>query len=307
MNANRAYVLKSTGSWYRVLLDSGEEVDCRLRGRMRLKKSGLTNPVSVGDYVEVEQEQDEWMIRSVIPRKNYLIRKSNKLSSQHQIVASNLDLAVIIISLKSPRTSTGFIDRFLISCESFGIKAALLFNKIDILENEEVDMLYEMRDVYASIGYETHLTSLKNNEVAEDILNWFHDKKVLVFGHSGVGKSTLINSIFKGDVQVVKEVSSYHQKGTHTTTFAQAFRWHNDSILIDTPGIKEFGLSEIEDWQLSRYAPDFKRYAEKCQFNTCLHLSEPKCAVKAAVEEGDLELFRYKNYLTMLETEFGKI
>jgi len=301
----RARVIKSTGNLYTTLTSEKEQLICRLPGRFRQRKSGLTNPVAVGDWVEIEKIGEDWSITELIPRENYLIRKASRLDKQFQIVASNLDLAIIIASVKSPRTSTGFIDRFLASCSSFGIESAIIFNKIDLFDESDLDSLESTISAYKNMGITVLSTSFSTGEISDTLRALIRSKTVVLFGHSGVGKSTLINELIGDDMQKVAPISEHHQKGVHTTTFAECFVLKGITYVIDTPGVREFGLAEIEPWQLSHYCSDFQPFIQECTFNNCLHLHEPKCGVQKAVAEGGIAEFRYLNYLSMMESEFG--
>jgi ribosome biogenesis GTPase len=267
----------------------------------------LTNPVAVGDKVIIKKIGEDWMIDEIMERENYIIRKASKLNSQYQIVASNLDQAAIICSLRSPRTSTGFIDRFLVSCESFHIQPIIIINKTDLLKSEDLEVLEEWCSTYSEIGYTVFTTSFATKSIPSDLLELFSNKSTLLFGHSGVGKSTLLNLLLGEERQKTNELSSFHDKGRHTTTFAAGFEYGENGQIIDTPGIKEFGLAHVEDWQLSHFMPDLKKFISACNFHNCLHLHEPKCGVKDALLAGGINPFRYGNYMRMLETEFDKI
>ncbi len=305
----RGVVAKSTGSWYEVWLDDGQISQCRLRGKFRLKKSGLTNPVAVGDWVEVDlPDTTEAVIVKIYERKNYLLRKATKMSSQFQIVASNIDQAVLIATYKSPRTSTGFIDRFLVTCRLYRIEPVILFNKMDLMGDEDMAEFSEILGTYMSAGYKvicTSLVSSDNNEqeveAEHELSNLFHEKTSLLFGHSGVGKSTLLNLLIPSAEQSIGDISDVHSKGKHTTTFAQMFKDGNGNHIIDTPGVKEFGLEEMEAWKLGHCFNEFERYIPECKYNTCLHKNEPKCAVIQAYCEDEISEFRYLNYLNILE------
>jgi len=297
--------MRSTGSWYEVRLPEGKIISCRLPGKFRRENKGLTNPVAVGDIVNIGGEEGEYIIQKIHDRENYLIRKSSRLDKQFQIVASNLDLTIIMISLRSPKTSTGFLDRFLVSCESFDIEAVILINKTDILEEQDKIELQTLEKVYQDMGYSTISTSLKGAEIPKNLLSAMRGKYVLVFGQSGVGKSTMINSLLGTDRQRISDVSSFHSKGVHTTTFAECFQWEDNSYVIDTPGVREFGIIDIEAWQVGHFSRDIARFSNDCSFNNCLHIQEPGCAVIEAVDRKEISSFRYRNYLSLLESEFG--
>lgn len=301
----KARVIRSTGSWYIVRTESDEAVNCRLPGRFKQEIEGITNPVAVGDWVRIEQNGEDWMIEEIYDRQNYLIRKASRMDKQFHIVASNLDLAVVIATIHSPRTSTGFIDRFLVSCFSFGIQPALVINKVDLCSEKHKSILNEWTQVYSSLGMPVLLTALIESGVPQEFMELIQGKTSLLFGHSGVGKSTLINCILGESKQRVAAISGALNKGRHTTTHAESFTVDNNTYLIDTPGIREFGLAEMEAWELSHYSPDFLPHLENCAFNTCLHVNEPRCGVQTAVEQGKIANFRYLNYLRMLEADFN--
>lgn len=302
INSLTGTVAKSTGSWYKVLTVDGSEFNARLKGKFRLQGKVLTNPIAVGDEVEMEFEsQGNYVINKILQRKNYLLRKSTKLSSRYQLVAANIDQAILIATLVKPKTSMGFIDRFLITCESFGIPALLIFNKADLLTENEQRQLEEIVYIYSKMGYKTFTTSLLDKVLPKEIATKFNNSTTLVFGHSGVGKSTLINQLIPGSNQQVAQISEYHGKGRHTTTFARMFVSTQGRRIIDTPGVKEFGMEPMEAWKLSHYFRDFAPYRTSCKFNNCLHTDEPICGVVEAVSEGNLSESRYKSYLSMLE------
>lgn len=301
----KGLITRSTGSWYIVRVQGGETMNCRLPGRFRQEIEGITNPVAVGDWVNIEKTGEDWLIEEIFERKNYLIRKASRMDKQFHIVASNLDLAVIITTIHSPRTSTGFIDRFLVSCFSFGIQPAIVINKTDLCTDKHHETLKQWVDVYGGMDIPVVTASLVNTGVPNHFLQLIKGKTTLLFGHSGVGKSTLINCLLGENTQRVSEISVSQSKGKHTTTFAECFEIEKDTMLIDTPGIREFGLAEMEAWELSHYSPDFLPYLAHCSFNTCLHLNEPKCAVIKAVRQGFIAEFRYINYQRMLEADFN--
>lgn len=301
MNDFTGTVSKSTGSWYKIIHPNGGEVDARLKGRFRLGGRHLTNPVTVGDVVDVNVDRDGLgVIHRIHPRKNYLIRKSTKLSSQFQMVAANIDRALILATIVKPKTSQGFIDRFLITCESFGIPAFIIFNKVDLLNSEQMQTLNERTEDYRSMGYSVFHTSLKDGKCSEDLLSNLKTGVSLLFGHSGVGKSTLINILIPNAGQQVSEISTFHGKGKHTTTFARMLTSEAGFRIIDTPGVKEFGMEPMEAWKLSHYFRDLKNTLGGCRFSNCLHSEEPDCAVLSAVEEGKISLKRYESYLSIL-------
>jgi ribosome biogenesis GTPase len=296
-------VLKSTGSSYRVAI--GDTLtECRLGGRLRLEELRHTNPVSVGDHVIISEEEgdEKGLIIGVAERKNYLIRKATNLSKQTHIVAANLDQLVLVASYKQPRTSTGFIDRVLVTAEAYSIPAMVLFNKKDLLDAEEQDDVEYYTEVYNSVGYTSRLISA--NDAAD--VAWLKEQvigKVSLFtGHSGVGKSTLMNAIDPSLTLRTGEISKKFSKGTHTTTFAEMLPLHEGGYVIDTPGIKEFGLHEMSKEEITDYFPELFALKQHCRFNNCLHMNEPGCAVLQALEENRIAAFRYQNYVNMLES-----
>ncbi|MFK5981605.1 MAG: ribosome small subunit-dependent GTPase A [Flavobacteriaceae bacterium] len=300
-------VYKSTGSWYTVKTEQGAFYECRLKGKFRIKGIKTTNPVAVGDLVYFELDRkgtDEFgVIHKIAERDNYIIRKSVNLSKQTQIIAANIDIAFLLVTLNNPPTFTAFIDRFLVASEAFRIKTVLLFNKVDSYTDEELDEVKYLAHLYRSIGYECigiSATTGKNiDKVKQLMLN-----KVSVFsGHSGVGKSTLVNAIEPTLNLKTKEISDQHLQGQHTTTFAEMYDLSFDARIIDTPGIKGFGMVEIDKEELAGYYPEFFKLKEHCKFNNCLHIEEPKCAVKEALENDKISWSRYKSYLQILEGE----
>lgn len=280
--------------------------ECRLKGKLKLSKSGSTNPVAVGDevLVEMEEKQDgQALITEILPRRNYLIRKSVHKTAQAQILASNLDQVVVIASLILPRTSLGFIDRLLVSAESFGIPARIVFNKADLLRPEELEYARVLSEMYGSIGYPACITSVKENQGLSGFKEFLDGKTSLITGHSGVGKSSLVNALCPHLNLSTQEISSFASKGRHTTTFAEMHRISAGTCIIDTPGIKELGLHEMQEDSISHYFPEMQPFAEHCRFYNCSHAHEPGCAVQEAVEEGKLPLTRYESYLSMLVDE----
>jgi ribosome biogenesis GTPase len=296
-------VVKSTGARYLVRTDKGKVLDCVLKGKLRLDGRKTTNPVAVGDKVDLETEGDDTVISTIHPRKNYIIRKSINLSKQAQILASNLDQAILVATLVSPRTSLGFIDRFLVTAEAYSIPAKLIFNKSDILNEELLQLQQEIIDIYTKVGYECIVVSGINGKNLERVKELLKDKTTLLSGHSGVGKSTLINVIEPTLNLKTGEISSVHSKGMHTTTFAELHELSFGGFIIDTPGIKELGLVEMKKEEVGHYFPEIRERMNDCKFNNCLHVNEPKCAVKAAVENGDISEERYHSYLGILNGE----
>jgi ribosome biogenesis GTPase / thiamine phosphate phosphatase len=296
-------VAKSTGNRYLVRTEKGEILDCVLKGKIRLEGRKTTNPIAVGDVVDLEREENDTVINRIHPRRNYIIRKSINLSKQAQIIASNLDQAVLVVTLVAPRTSLGFIDRFLITAEAYSIPAKLVFNKADILDEALLALQQEIIDIYEKIGYECLVVSSTNRNGLDKIKELLKDKTTLISGHSGVGKSTLINAIEPGLDLKTGEISAAHSKGMHTTTFAELHELSFGGFIIDTPGIKELGLVEMKKEEVGHYFPEIRAVMNDCKFNNCLHVNEPKCAVKEAVERGEISEERYHSYLGILNGE----
>lgn len=297
-------VAKSTGSWYSVRLPNGNYLDCRLRGQFRLQGIKSTNPVAVGDHVEVSisNEANEGIITSIGDRKNYVIRKATNLSKQTHIIAANLDQGILIATLAQPRTSMGFIDRFLCTCEAYEVPASIVFNKIDFYNKEQLELVDEYIAMYEQIGYPCFKTSALQPETVNDLKEHMKDKVSLLSGHSGVGKSSLINTIDENLDLKVGNISAYHEKGKHTTTFAEMFELSFGGFIIDTPGIKEFGLVNIQPEEVSHYFPEMLSRLNACKYYNCTHVNEPGCAVQAALEEGEIAVSRYNSYLSILDT-----
>lgn len=300
-------VYKSTGSWYTVKTEQGVFYECRLKGKFRIKGIKTTNPVSVGDIVCFEIDNlgdDEFgVIYEIENRNNYIIRKSVNLSKQTQIIAANIDLAFLIVTLNNPPTSTAFIDRFLVTSEAYGIKTILLFNKIDSYNEEELVTVKYLAHLYRSIGYECLGISAMTGKNLDKVKVFMKNKVSVFSGHSGVGKSTLVNAIEPSLNLKTKEISDQHLQGQHTTTFAEMYDLSFDAQIIDTPGIKGFGMVEIDKEELSGFYPEFFKLKEHCKFHNCLHIEEPKCAVKEALENEEIAWSRYKSYLQILEGE----
>ncbi|WP_113923437.1 ribosome small subunit-dependent GTPase A [Cognataquiflexum aquatile] len=299
-------VLKSTGSWYTVKTEKGL-LNARLRGKFKQDDLKLTNPISVGDYVLLEQEADQpsSVITDILPRENYIIRKSTRKNHFSHIIASNIDQAFLIITLKNPRTSLGFIDRFLVSTESFRIPTSILVNKMDITyKDKDMEYLQDIKDIYVPLGYPVYeISALNSTVLQEQFLPLLMGKTTLLSGHSGVGKSTLLNKIVPEAVQATKEISKFSAKGVHTTTFAEMFEIEGGGYLIDTPGIKEFGILDIDEFELSHYFPEFRKYLGQCRYNNCQHLNEPGCVVLQKLEEGFIHPYRYDSYVNILNEE----
>jgi ribosome biogenesis GTPase len=295
-------VVRSTGSWYLVKTADGVLFRCKLKGRFKIKGIRTTNPLAVGDRVDFKltDEESVGLIVNIRERKNYIIRKATRLSKASHIIATNIDQAVLIATLAHPRTSTGFIDRFLVTAEAYHIPAVLVFNKFDLYGEALKDRLEEYFCVYRQAGYHCLVTSAKTGFHLDEFKAVLKEKTSLLSGHSGVGKSALINAIDPALNLKEGEISKAHLKGRHTTTFAEMFPLAFGGNIIDTPGIKEFGLVEFEKTELGQRFPEIRERMDQCRFSNCLHVNEPGCAVRKAVEEGTFPAFRYKNYLNML-------
>jgi ribosome biogenesis GTPase len=299
----KGLVVKSVGSSYTVLTGYGKKMDCRIKGRLRIDGYKSTNPISVGDKVEFAVDKDGiGAISGVEKRKNCIIRKSKNLSKLSHIIATNVDQAMLVVTLAAPRTSFGFIDRFLATAEAYSISAILIFNKADILEDAD---LKEVMSIYEKIGYKCFsvCSTKMPKEKKEVMISLLKDKITLISGHSGVGKSTFINAIEPGLDLKTGAISNAHSKGIHTTTFSEMHELSFGGFIIDTPGIQEFSVINMDKYELSHYFPEIFRTSDACKFNTCLHLNEPKCAVIDAVEKGEIALSRYHSYLSIMNGE----
>ena len=297
----KALVIKSTGSWYDVEAENGNLYKCRIKGKFRTKQIKSTNPVVVGDYVEIVSEDENWMINKLYERKNKIVRRSVNLSKQTHIIAANIDQAILMITLKSPETFTAFIDRFLVSAQAFGVEVILLFNKVDLYNKSTLFELENLKNIYTQIGYKCISVSVISDELKE-LQNIIKAKNTLISGHSGVGKSTLINKLLGTDIPT-NEISLTHEQGQHTTTFSHLYKLNNGGTIIDTPGIKGFGLIDIETKDICDLFPEFFRLKSNCKFNNCIHINEPHCKVLDALANGKISKHRYQNYLNMLENE----
>tara|TARA_B100000886_G_scaffold206614_1_gene142821 strand:- start:3635 stop:4567 length:933 start_codon:yes stop_codon:yes gene_type:complete len=293
-------VIKSTGSWYIVKTDDGELLNCRIRGKFRMQDIKSTNPIVVGDKVLLSNEDDSFIIDELFDRKNIIVRKSVNLSKQTHILASNIDQAILVVTMQSPQTSTGFIDRFLVSAQAYGVDVIILFNKTDLYDKVTLALLEERRSIYENIGYRCLSKSTLNDDLS-DIKELMKDKVNVISGNSGVGKSTLLNSIQPNLNITTQEISEQHQQGQHTTTFSEMYDLDFGASIIDTPGVRGFGLTEIDKYELGDYFVEFFKLKSDCKFNNCLHVNEPKCAVKLSLQKGEIAPSRYKNYLNMLE------
>lgn len=299
-------VIKSTGSWYTVLDEHNQVLECRIKGLFRTKDIKSTNPIAVGDRVSFEMEGDgKGVIHAIAERKNYIIRKSINLSKQSHILAANIDQALLVVTLAMPRTSFGFVDRFLLTAEAYHIPVTIAFNKADLFENDPALMndLEDFMSVYKSIGYTCYKVSAFQKSDIELLRNGTKDKITLIAGHSGVGKSTLVNAMDDQLELRVGEISDVHSKGKHTTTFAEMHPLTYGGFIIDTPGIKELGLVDMEKAELTDYFPEMRALKSDCKFNNCLHINEPKCAIIKAVEDGKIAASRYHTYLGIMNGE----
>lgn len=302
---NTGVVVKSTGSWYSVRLENGTYLQCRIKGKFRLDGIKHTNPIAVGDRVDIEYEpgREEAIITRIYERTNYIIRKASNLSKQTHILASNLDQAIVVASLVQPATSLGFIDRFLATAEAYHVKAVIVFNKSDLYKHELKEILDDTVDLYRHIGYQVLVCSATTGEGTDALKEVLQGKTTLISGHSGVGKSSLLNAVEPNLTLRTGEISSYSNKGKHTTTFAEMFELTFGGFIIDTPGIKELGVVDFEKAVVSHYFKEMKALIGKCRFNNCLHENEPGCAVKDAVSNGAISEERYTSYLSILHNE----
>lgn len=297
----KGLVIKSTGSRFRVREDNGTVTECGIKGKFRIKGLRGTSPVAVGDRVVFDVVDDNTgIIKEISERKNYIIRKSINLSREYQIIAANIDQAILMVTLKEPETPVEFIDRFLVAAESFRIPVRIVFNKTDIYTDDERSRLEELKSVYTNIGYNCYLISLKENIGVKELVKLFVDNVTLVSGNSGVGKSTLLQMIDSDIHLKIGEISEYHKQGKHTTTFAEMFELAGGGFIIDTPGIKGFGLTELEKEEIYHFFPEIFKRSSECKYNNCLHLDEPGCAVKAAAEKGEITWSRYRSYINIM-------
>ena len=300
-------VYKSTGSWYSVKTDEGNFYQCKIKGKLRLENFKSTNPVAVGDRVnfslEHNDEENIGIIQNILERNNYIVRKSVNLSKQSHILASNIDLLVMVITIKDPITTTSFIDRFLVNAEAYSIETLLVFNKYDIYNKEEQNKIDNLVEIYSNIGYKCLLTSTINNFNISKLKEEVTKKTIMFGGHSGVGKTSLINAIDASLELKVGDISSQHLQGKHTTTYAELFDLDSNTKLIDTPGIKGFGLVNFKKEEISDFFPEFLREKNKCKFSNCLHLNEPNCQIKEMVKKNIISESRYENYIQILNDE----
>ncbi|WP_299251125.1 ribosome small subunit-dependent GTPase A [uncultured Cytophaga sp.] len=299
----KGIIYKSTGSWYTVKAEDGSFYNARLRGKFKNLGLKVTNPLSVGDFVEMNIDPltpTEALIHAIAPRTNYIIRRSSHKTAFGHLIACNIDQSILLVTLKQPKTSIGFIDRFLISCEAFRIPAVIVFNKSDLYNEELMEEYLYLKDVYTPLGYTCILTSMEKENGLDELMPLLYGKTSVISGHSGVGKSTLVNKIFPQLALKTDIISGHSQKGKHTTTFAEMYDLNADSKVIDTPGIKELGLFEIEDQVLSHYFPEMRKLMGTCKFHNCMHTNEPGCKVKAAVEAFMIAPSRYESYCSIV-------
>jgi ribosome biogenesis GTPase len=302
---NKGLVVKSTGSWYLVRHEN-EIIKCRIKGKFRTKGIRTTNPIAVGDKVVWDMEEDGMgTISEIEPRENYIIRKSINLSKESHIIAANMDQAFLFVTVHAPQTSTGFIDRFLVTAEAYSIPVQIIFNKMDTYNQKWLDKVDELENIYTNIGYPCHRVVATSQEGVAYLSALMKDKITLLSGHSGVGKSTLINSLEDLEIKT-DEVSDSHNKGKHTTTFAEMYPLKIGGYVVDTPGIKGFGVIDIEKEELGHFFPEIRDLMSECKFNNCVHLNEPDCVVKQAVSVGEISESRYINYLSLYNNEDGQ-
>lgn len=297
----KGLVVKNTGSWYQVKTDSGELIECKIKGNFRMKEIRTTNPIAVGDKVEfIRNEDGTAMIHSICERLNYIIRRSSNLSKQSQILASNLDLVVLVVTVNYPETSTVFIDRFLATAEAYRVPACIVFNKIDRFSEEETAYLDALMHLYATLDYPVYKISALHAQNIDELVSFLSGKTTLFSGNSGVGKSTLINAIAPQSMAKTAEISSYHNKGMHTTTFSEMYELISGGHIIDTPGIKGFGTIDMEEAEIGHYFKEIFRVSAQCKFANCTHVHEPDCAVLKAVKNHTISTSRYQSYLSVL-------
>jgi ribosome biogenesis GTPase len=302
----RGVVIKSTGSHYVVSIAETGEVECRIKGAMRLESIDSTNPVAVGDYVNVETDGKDYVISELLPRRNYVIRRSTNLSKQTHVLAANVDQALLVVTVNYPVTTRVFIDRFLASAEAYDVPVVIVINKIDRYDAAMLDEVEELKNIYQSIGYEVLTVSSKHDEDFDHVKDILRDKVSVVAGHSGVGKSTLINRIEPGLNLRTDDISESNNSGKHTTTNAEMHKFSFGGCIIDTPGIRGFGIVNINKDEIAHYFREIFAESDKCQYNNCTHMHEPGCAVKLAVDEQRIALSRYQSYVNIVETSSSK-
>ena len=308
--ARKGKVLKSTGKWYNVELENGDVVGCRIRGKIRLEGLRTTNPITVGDIVTLSETSDDegnYMIQDFDKRQNYIVRKSTNLSKQMQILAANIDRAYLLVTIKNPVTHLAFIDRFLVAAESFRIPTTLLFNKIDVYNEDEMEYARALAFMYSEIGYPSHLISAEDEEQVAFLKEEIKGHQVMISGHSGVGKSTLVNKLDNALDLRTGAISKAHMQGQHTTTFAEMHKLASGGYIIDTPGIRAFGIVDLDKEHISHYFPEMRAIMSECKFNNCRHMNEPHCAIKKAVESGEIYESRYHTYLQLMTEDQSEV
>lgn len=310
-NLEKGLVIRSTGSWYSVKKENGEVIDCRIKGKFRMKGIRTTNPVAVGDKVKYTVEENEshnitGVITDIEERRNYIIRKASNLSKESQIIAANIDQAFLIITIKDPVTLPGFIDRFLVTAEAYRIPASLVINKLDIYNEKDYQKLEEYLWTYEEIGYKCYQVSAEKNFNIDTLRDDMRGKINVLAGHSGVGKSSIINRLDPELDLKTGQISDYHRQGKHTTTFSEMFEMHGGGYLIDTPGIRGFGVIDMEKEEISHFFPEIFKLLKDCRYHNCTHIHEPGCAVKTALEAGEIPVTRYESYLSMVLGEDSK-
>lgn len=300
----KALVYKSTGSWYLVKNDEGEEFKARIKGKFKIEEITSTNPIAVGDIVEIDKDDgdESIVITRIYERKNYITRQSPHNRHLQHIVASNLDQALLFATLRQPKTSTGFVDRFLVTAEAYHVPAIVVFNKSDLYKKKEAEVFETLKELYEEIGYPVYSMSINDGTGIEQVKDLLKGKVTLISGHSGVGKSSFINSIMPDNLLKTQEVSGWSGKGLHTTTFAEMYDLPFGGKIIDTPGMREFAMMDMEPELLSHYFPEMRGLLNHCRFNNCVHIEEPGCAVKDAVKENKVSYERYANYLNILDS-----
>ena len=303
-------VIKSTGKWYKVLLEDGQTIQATIKGKLRLEGLKTTNPIAAGDVVDIKTMDASgeiiYTIRGIEKRKNYLVRKSTNLSKQMQIIAANVDRVYLVVTLKSPETQIAFIDRFLVAAESFRIPTTILFNKIDLYSDDDLALMEYLTEVYEPLGYPCKSIVAEKKSSISFLKEEIKDKKVMISGNSGVGKTTLVNSLDASLSLRVGEISQAHAQGKHTTTFSEMHALKSGGFIIDTPGIRAFGLVDLEKEHFAHYFPEMRALLGQCKFHNCMHLEEPKCAIKAAVDNEEIATSRYMTYMQLISEDTGE-
>ena len=304
----KGIVIKSTGSRYKILFDGNRVIDSYIRGKLRMNETRKTNPVAVGDEVcfEIDKKTGAGIITELLNRRNYILRKSSNLSRHSQVIAANIDQAFLMITIKMPETPVEFIDRFLITAEAYRIPAIILINKTDLYEHEDIKKMNYLESMYQKIGYKTLHFSITDNFDSKPLTNLMKDKVSLISGNSGVGKSSLLNALNPSLCLKTEEISDYHLQGKHITTYPEMHRMPFGGFVIDTPGIRGFGVVDMERNEIYHFFPEIFEASKECRFNKCLHLDEPECAVKNAVTDGKIDALRYRSYLNIMETDDRK-